>query len=152
MASSWDAGHGRREQRRLTASTELVGYTDWPGVHQVFRIERQITRIKTGEARTEVVYGITSLSPERAPPDQLLRLVRDHWRIENRSHWVRDVSFAEDQSLVRMGAIPHVMATLRTTAIGLIRTTGTDRIIATCRYFAAHPAAAVTLLTTGVDN
>jgi hypothetical protein len=131
----------------LSASSDLVGYSDWPGARQVFRIERHITTIKTKAIRTEVVYGITSLDPERATADQLLRLVRDHWLIENRSHWVRDVTFAEDASLVRVGAIPHVMATLRTTAIGLIRSTGTTRIAATCRRLAAHPADAVALLT-----
>jgi len=98
-----------------------------------------------------VVYGITSLPPTRATPEQLLQLVRDHWLIENRSHWVRDVTFAEDASRVRVGAVPHVMASLRTTAIGLIRATGTSRIIATCRRLAAHPADAIALLTQTPD-
>lgn len=136
----------------MSTSGELVGYTAWPGAQQVFRIERQVTTIKTGVARTEVVYGITSLPPVRATPEQLLHLVRDHWRIENRSHWVRDVTFAEDASLVRVGAIPQVMASLRTTAIGLIRLSGTTRIIATCRRLAAHPASAVALLTQPQHN
>ena len=130
----------------------MAGYTDWPGAQQVFRVQRQITTIKTGAVGTEVVYGITSLPAARATPEQLLHLVRAHWRIENRSHWVRDVAFAEDASLVRLGAIPHVMASLRTTAIGLIRLTGTTRIIATTRRLAAHPAAAVALLTQPQHN
>lgn len=128
-----------------------MGYTDWPGLQQVFRIERQITTIKSGAVRTEVVYGITSLPSERATAAHLLRLVRDHWSIENRSHWVRDVMFAEDASLVRRGSIPHVMATFRNTAIGLIRSTGTTHIVATCRRLAAHPAEAIRLLTQPVD-
>lgn len=130
----------------------MTGYTDWPGAQQVFRVQRQITTIKTGAMRTEVVYGITSLPSARATPEQLLHLVRDHWRIENRSHWVRDVTFAEDASLVRVGTIPHVMASLRTTAISLIRLTGTTRIVATCRRLAAHPADAVALLTQPQHN
>jgi predicted transposase YbfD/YdcC len=45
-----------------------------------------------------VVYGVTSLPPERATPARLLELVRGHWAIENKSHWVRDVTFDEDRS------------------------------------------------------
>jgi hypothetical protein len=98
--------------------------------------------------RREVVYAVTSLAPERASAADLLRLLREHWTIENRSHWVRDVTFAEDQSLVRGGHVPWVMATIRNTAIGLIRRTGVTQIAATTRRLAAHPADAVALLTT----
>lgn len=131
---------------------DLRGYLTWPGAHQVFRLDRQITTIATGRMRQEVVYGVTSLAPDRASADCLLHLVRNHWRIENRSHWVRDVTFTEDQSRVHRGAVPRVMATLRNTAIGLIRCTGTTQIAATTRRLAAHPAAAVALLTPSGEN
>ena len=72
---------------------------------------------KTGQARVEGVYGVTSLSPQRATPTRLLALVRGQWQIENKSHWVRDVTFDEDRSHVRCGNIPQVMAALRNTAI-----------------------------------
>ena len=61
---------------------------------------------KTGQERVEVVYGVTSLSSERATPGRVLDLVRGHWSIENKSHWVRDVTFDEDRSQVRCGSIP----------------------------------------------
>ena len=107
-----DIGHGRIEQRNLTTSEALVGYSDWPGLAQVFELGRHVIIQKTGEERVEVVYGVTSLSPERATPERLLALVRGQWQIENKSHWVRDVTFDEDRSQVRCGNIPQVMAAL----------------------------------------
>ena len=81
-----------------------------------------------------MVYGVTSLRPERATPGRLLELVRGQWQIE-KSHWVRDVTFDEDRSQVR-GHIPQVMAALRNTAIGLLRWTGHTNIAALCRLAA----------------
>ena len=81
-----DAGHGRIEVRRLTASSALVDYLAWPGLQQVFEIERTVTYQRTGQQRRETVYGITSLPPQRADAARLLSLVRQHWAIENRSH------------------------------------------------------------------
>jgi predicted transposase YbfD/YdcC len=69
----------------------------------------------------EVVYGVTSLCPERATPERLLALVRGQWQIANKLHWVRAVTFDADRSQVRCGHIPHVMAALRNTAIGMLR-------------------------------
>ena len=93
-----------------------------------------------------MVYGVTSLSPERAGPESVLGLVRQHWQIENNVHWVRDVTFDEDRSQVRCGSIPQVMATFRNTAIGLMRWTGETNIAAACRRFAAQPWSALALI------
>jgi predicted transposase YbfD/YdcC len=147
-----DAGHGRLEQRRLTTSTALVGYSDWPGLAQVFQLERRTTRKKTGEQRHEVVYGVTSLSPARADPEHLLRLVRQHWQIENQVHWIRDVTFDEDRSQVRVGSIPQVMAAFRNTAIGLMHWAGETNIAAACRRFAAQPWLALALIGITPEN
>jgi predicted transposase YbfD/YdcC len=146
-----DLGHGRCEERRLAASTALVGYCEWPGLQQVFRIERVICTRRKGERR-EVAYGVTSLSPERADAEQLLALVREHWHIENRSHWVRDVTFDEDRSQVRRGHIPEVMAGLRNTAIALIRIAGGKNVAAACRHYAAQPREALVLIGLPTDN
>ena len=147
-----DHGHGRLEERRLTTSPALVGYSDWPGLAQVFQVERRVTVKKSGIQREEVVYGVTSLSPERAGPEGLLRLVRQHWQIENKIHWVRDVTFDEDRSQVRCGNIPHVMATFRNTAIGLMHRAGETNIAAACRRFAAQPWSALALLGIRPEN
>ena len=138
-ARSTDREHDRRERRALQASAALVGYLDWPGAAQVFRVDRRILDTRTGEIRTEVVYGLTSLPPERADAAALLRLLRGHWTIENRLHWVRDVTFDEDRSHARAGAIPQVMAALRNAAIGLLRCAGFPSIAAATRRLAALP-------------
>jgi predicted transposase YbfD/YdcC len=145
-AQTLDAEHGRIEERHLTVSDELSVHNDWPGLKQVFMVERIVTHKKTRERRKETVYGITSLEPQQADASVLLHLVRRHWCIENRSHWVRDVTFGEDHSQVRCGNIPQVMAALRNTAIGLMRIAGVTNIAAACRRFAAKPRLALKLI------
>jgi predicted transposase YbfD/YdcC len=147
-----DSGHGRIEQRRLTASPALVGYSDWPGLAQVFQLERTVILKKSAVQHHEVVYGVTSLSPDQAGPEQLLSLVRQHWQIENQVHWVRDVTFDEDRSQVRCGSIPQVLAAFRNTAIGLMHWAGETNIAAACRRFAAQPWAALALIGIRPDN
>src|SRR3989441_9099806 len=147
-----DVGHGRIETRNLTASEALVGYSDWPGLAQVFEVGRHVITKKTGTGRVEVVYGVTSMSPARATPGRVLELVRGHWAIENKSHWVRDVTFDEDRSQVRCGNIPQVMAALRNTAIGLLRWAGHTNIAAACRRLAAQPAQALALIGIEFEN
>jgi len=151
-AETVDSGHGRIEQRRLQTSDILVGYSDWPGLVQVFQLERQVIRKKTGEVREEVVAGGTSLAPGRADATRLLALVRGHWHIENKSHWVRDVTFDEDRSQVRCGHIPQVMAALRNAVIGLMRWAGETKIAAACRRFAAQPGLALELIGIQLEN
>lgn len=77
---------------------------------------------------------VTSLTAAEASPADLLAYVRSHWTIENRVHWVRDVTFGEDASRVRTGNAPRVMATFRNLAISLLRLAGTTNIAAALRY------------------
>ena len=147
-----DLGHGRIEQRKLTTSEALVGYSDWPGLAQVFELGRHVMFPKTGQERVEVVYGVTSLRPEQAPPERLLALVRGQWQIENKSHWGRDVTFDADRSQVRCGNIPQVMAALRNTTIGLLRWAGHSNIAAACRRLAAQPLQALALIGIALEN
>jgi predicted transposase YbfD/YdcC len=151
-ARTVDIGHGRIEQRNITTSEALVGYSNWPGLAQVFEVGRYVILQKTGQERTEVVYGVTSLNPKRATPGRVLDLVRGHWHIENKSHWVRDVTFDEDRSQVRCGSIPQVMAALRNTTIGLLRWAGHTNIAAACRRLAAQPAQALALIGIELEN
>ena len=145
-ARTVDIGHGRIEQRNITTSEALVGYSDWPGLAQVFELGRHVMDEKTGKERVKVVYGVTSLSAQRATPARLLDLVRGQWQIENKSHWVRDVTFDEDRSQVRCGNIPQFMAALRNTAIGLLRWAGHTNIAAACRKLAAQQVQALALI------
>jgi predicted transposase YbfD/YdcC len=134
------------EVRRLWASAELTGYLDLPHSQQVFRIERITTKLDGTPMRHEVVFGLTSLSATKGPPNRLLALNRGHWGIENRLHWVRDVTFDEDRSQVRKGAGPQAMAALRNLAIGLLRRAGATNIAAALRHCVHHPETALRLI------
>jgi predicted transposase YbfD/YdcC len=147
VTETLDSGHGRIEERSLVATSVLAGQQEiWPGIEQVFCIERRRTIKKSGQQSEEVVYGVTSLSREQADAATLLKLVRGHWQIENQSHWVRDVTFGEDHSQVRVGSLPQAMAALRNVAIGLMRVAGESNIAKACRKFAAQPWQALALI------
>ncbi len=135
---------GRVEQRRLWVSDILVGYSDWPYLAQVCRLERTVVR--KGETSRELAYAVTSLSPQEANPRQLLTLWRGHWGIENRVNWVRDVTLDEDRCQIRTGAAPQVMAALRNMTISLLRLAGKPNIAAALRRHAAHPSEALALV------
>lgn len=95
----------------------------------------------------ERVYLITSLSAEQASPQRLLALNRGHWEIENRLHWVRDVTFGEDQSQIRTGSGPRMMALLRNLAISLVRLRhGAQWIAQALRDLAARPHQALAMV------
>jgi len=116
------------EVRSIWTSSALRDYLDFPYAAQVFALRREVTEIVSQKCRSETVYGLSSLPPTRATPARLLRLSRGHWTIENRLHWVRDVTFDEDRSRVRTGAGAQVMATLRNLAISLLRLAGAQYI------------------------
>ena len=135
---------GRVERRRLWASDLLVGYSDWPHLAQVCRLER--TTFGKGGTRRELAYAVTSLPPKEASPTRLLNLWRGHWGIENRVHWVRDVTLDEDRSQVRTGAAPQIMAALRNMTISLLRLASEQNIAAALRRHAAQPSQPLALV------
>lgn len=92
-----------------------------------------------GEPTVEVRHGITSLGEAEANPARLLKLVRGHWGIENRLHYVRDVTFLEDGCRIRTQAAPHAMAALRNFVVGLLHGHGARNIAASLRRNAARP-------------
>jgi hypothetical protein len=116
----------------------------WPGLAQGFELRRERT-IK-GNTTVEVVYGITSLRPEEASAARLLELVRDHWQIENRLHYVRDVTLREDACRVRKGTAPQVLAALRNAVVHLLAGVAAPSRAAAIRRFNAHPDEALRLL------
>jgi len=124
----------------------LKGYSDFPYLEQVLRIERVRTIIKTGKTEREVVFGVTSLTPAQAGPQVLAKLVRDHWSIENCLHYVRDFTFDEDRSPVRTGAGPRVMASLRNLAISLLRLNGFQNVAQGLRYIGRNQCRALELI------
>jgi predicted transposase YbfD/YdcC len=135
-ATTLDKGHGRLERRTLKATTALNEYLDWPGVAQVGQIESVVQQ--DGKTSHEIRSFITSVPRKQADADQLLQWARGHWSIENRSHYVRDVTLGEDASRVRKGSGPEVMAAIRNAAIGFLRFTGATNIAETIRRNASQ--------------
>jgi predicted transposase YbfD/YdcC len=145
-AQSTNAGHGRLEQRRILASSDLNDFlaSTWPGVGQVFCLRRRVH--KSLVCTQQIVYGLTSLSPAQADPDRLLRLIRQHWAIENRLHWRRDVTLGEDACQVRKGCAPRTLAVLNSFLLALFDWLGVQNVASQMRFFAASPLLALRLL------
>lgn len=134
---SANKGHGRREKRCRESSTALNPYVDWPGVGQVMRRQCERVRMKTGEVTRKLRYGITSLRPHKAGAEQLELLWRRHWTIENRDHYVRDVTMGEDDCQVHTGHAAHALAAFRNAILSLFRWKGWTNIAAAIRHYAA---------------
>lgn len=148
---TWDKGHGRLEHRQITCSPDLNDWfgNQWEGIEQVFRLERTVRSLKTGAIHHETVYGLSSLSLRQAPPSRILKLVREHWAIENRLHWRRDVTLGEDACQTRTGPVPSLLAQLNSTALSLMDRLGVRNVARQARYFDANLEQAVQLLLTG---
>jgi hypothetical protein len=148
MAHTLESGHGRLEKRTLTASCFLNDYVQWPGLAQVFRLERQVIVQATGELRKEVTYGLTSLSPEAGPPDTLLAYMRDYWGIENGLHYRRDRTLREDGTRMTHPTLAQAMAILNNLVIGLVKWRGFRNLAAARRFYSAYTHDAAKLLLT----
>ena len=142
-ASSVSTDHGRRSRRTIKAVL-APAWIEFAGAAQVAQLRRTVTA--KGKKTVEVVYLITS--DRDADPATLAAWVRGHWEIENRLHWVRDVTYQEDKSLVRTGNAPRVMASLRSLAISLLRLDGHINIAAANRHHARDPQRTLKLLQT----
>jgi predicted transposase YbfD/YdcC len=137
--SAVSTGHGRLARRTIKAVL-VPAWIEFAGAAQVAQVRRTIT--KKGKKTVEVVYLITS--DRDADPATLAAWVRGHWEIENRLHWVRDVTYQEDKSLVRTGNAPRVMASL-SLAISLLRLDGRASIAAANRHHTRDPQRALKL-------
>ena len=114
-----DGGHGRIEVRRLWCSADVAWVaeqTKWASLRTIAMVERR--RIVGETESVERHYYITSLAAKAAP---LAEAVRGHWGIENRLHWVLDVTFGEDSSRVRKAYGPENLGLLRRIALNLLR-------------------------------
>lgn len=150
-AQKVDKGHGRLELRTITTSEMLNAYTAWPGLAQVYRLERQFQWRRNGRSyRTscEVEFGITSLTRQEASPAHLLSLRRAHWGIETGLHYRRDVTLKEDATRMTVGNTGKIMASINNLVLALIRQAGFYNAAQARRWFAAHLSKAFALLTT----
>jgi predicted transposase YbfD/YdcC len=144
-------GHGRRESRSIKtcAVADNLGGIAFPHARLAIRVHRR--RKQSGKHETrESVYAVTSLDAHQASPADLATAIRGHWAVENSSHHIRDVTFAEDASTVHAATAPRAMATLRNLAIGVLKTLSADNIAKTTRAIRDDPQRALPIL--GITN
>jgi predicted transposase YbfD/YdcC len=149
-AHKLNKGHGRIETRTITTSEMLNAYAAWPGLAQVYRLERHFQWWRNGRCyRTshEVEFGITSLTRKQASPLRILLLRRAHWGIETGLHYRRDVTLQEDATRMTVGNTAKVMASINNLVLALIRQAGFHNAAQARRWFAAHLSDAFALLT-----
>ena len=150
-AQKVNKGHGRLELRTITTSEMLNTYAAWPGLAQVYRLQRQFQwrrKGRTYRTSSEVEFGITSLTRKQLTPEQLLQIRRTHWGIETGLHYRRDVTLQEDATRMTVGTTGKVMASINNLVLALIRQAGFHNAAQARRWFAAHLSKAFALLTT----
>lgn len=138
VAESCQKAHGRLEQRKLTLVRDETAFVNWPGLQQVFKLERTRISCRTGEITEEVVYGITSLSPERGTAHQILEWTRNYWGIENGLHYRRDKTLHEDAIRMRDDKQAQAIAALNNFIVGLARKMGFSNLASARRHFDAQ--------------
>jgi predicted transposase YbfD/YdcC len=146
VATSTTKAHGRLEKHILTTSALLNATSDWPFLGQVFQLVREVTHLKSGKTTREVWYGITSLPPAPASARRLLVLNRQHWAIENKLHYCRDVTFHEDACALHCGHAAQAIALLNNLVLGLLRVRRFSSIVSARRRFSACPLEALALI------
>lgn len=151
-----NAGHGRIENRFLLLAAVTPEQVSWPGVAQVFFLERRryhpAKRGKEARESREIVYGITSLAVEEAGPATVLRLQRGHWSIENQVHWVLDTFFREDERRIREGRVARGVAALRRGALNLLRLLGGRSVPEAADRVKADPTLLLSLIGLPQEN
>jgi hypothetical protein len=130
----------------------LNDYLDWPGVGQVYRLERTFTWLRGGQViktSREVEYAITSLTREKASPKRVLQVRRKHWLIETGLHYRRDVTFREDATRMTKGTAGRILAMIHNVVLALIKQAGYQNAAQARRWFNGHIDQAFALLTAG---
>lgn len=139
-------GHGRIETRTLERYPDVCALWNWPDAAQVLRRTCERVMVKTGKQSRAVTYGITSLPFAEVDARQIEGLWRSHWTIENRKHYVRDVTFGEDRSQLHTGQAPQVLAAMRNALIDLWRSHGWKWMTDALRTYAASVPQALILI------
>lgn len=141
VAQTTEKKHGRLEQRILTLMVDQEEFLDWPGVRQVFKLERCIRHMRTGLSSSELIYGVTSCAPDLVSAEQILQWVREYWGIENGLHYRRDVTLREDATRFSQPSLARTIATINNFVIGLSQKLGYSNLASARRIFNAKIAA-----------
>jgi predicted transposase YbfD/YdcC len=143
-------GHGRLTTYTIQSTTALNPYLEkslaWPRIGQVLHLQRHTLHQKTGTVTETVHYALTDLSPDQADPLSLFHLWQQHWHIENKLHWVRDVDFTEDRNRARTGHFPFNFSGLRNAVLNLLRAYVQQPITQARTYFSVNLPLACSLV------
>lgn len=145
-------GHGRVEIRSIQTSEMLNDYSDWPGLAQVYRLERKFFWLRQGEvykSSCEIEYGVTSLSRKQADATKVLNVRRQHWAIETGLHYRRDVTFHEDATRMTIGHAGSILSIINNLVLGLLKRAGFSNSAKGRRWFDGHLHDAFALLISG---
>jgi hypothetical protein len=134
------------ERRTIWTSRELLGWRAWPGLVAACIVERKTWNRQPGSYRVETTYLIGSMDSRKYVPEGSLRINRAHWGIENRLHYVKDVSLGEDACRVRTKSSPQILAGVRNAVVSLFRRDGGNNIAAALRHHAVKISKAFTLI------
>jgi predicted transposase YbfD/YdcC len=121
VAEQIDCGHGRVEQRKCSVIADLnmiEKASEWASLQGLVRIESERYHKVSGKIEREIRYYITSLRPDAA---RLNSVIRQHWGIENKLHWVLDVGFSEDLDRKRAGHSAQNFSLLNRIALNLLK-------------------------------
>jgi predicted transposase YbfD/YdcC len=140
VASCSNKSHGRIERRTLTLIADDDRFVDWPGLEQVFQLERYTKKVTTGVETYEIVYGLTSCSPHKADAAQVLNWTRLYWQIENGIHHRRDVTLQEDATRISKPPLAQAISIINNFVIGLVNKLGYANLASARRYFDASIA------------
>ena len=116
-----ELSHGRCERREYTVTDELEWFHKswtWAGLQSVAQVRRFVQRSHDGPMNQEVHYFLCSF---KADVQRVAKLVRGHWSVENRCHWVLDVTFGEDHCQVRDKNGAHNLSILREMVMRALR-------------------------------
>lgn len=139
-------GHGRIETRTLERYPDVCEVWQWPDAAQVLRRTCERVVVKTGKQSRAVTYGITSVPFAEVDARQIEGVWRNHWTIENRKHYVRDVTFGEDRNQLHTGSAPQALSAMRNALIDLWRSQGWRWMPDAMRTYAASVSQALILI------
>ena len=116
-------GHGRIEKRTVSICQTTDGIREWPGLKTVIRVEseRHVFNAQVIEVSTETRYYISSVNESA---QALAQRIRGYWGVENKVHYVRDVTQGEDKSRIRTTPLVQIFALTRNFALNLYRESG----------------------------
>lgn len=138
-----EKNRGRIERREVTVykeSLDLKHY--WDDLKFIIKVRRTV-KFKTGKKTKEIAYFITNLNEKAS---FFNKGIRDHWRIENSLHYVKDMVFDEDSSRIRTGSAPQNMSLLKTFVMNVLRLKGYSYIKQATRLLSGNVRLMLSLL------